>query len=460
MKSIAVLPFVDMSPQKDQDYFCDGITEELINRLSNIKELRVPARTSAFMFKGKAGDIREIGRKLDVRTVLEGSIRKVGSQLRVTAQLISVADGYHLWSDTFDRELKDVFNIWDEISLTVVEKLRLTLLGAERAKLVKRFTENVEPYNLYLKGRWFWNKWTDADIRKSMEYYQAAIDTDPNYALAYAGLAEAYNTLSHYSLIRPQETYPKAKYLALKALSLDETLAEAHTQMGYVMVYYDWAWEAGEREFKKAIALKPDNVTAHHFYAYFLVIMKRYEEAFVEIRKALAVDPLNVIATRTLGDFYYHSGQYDRAIEYLNKTIEMDPAFSYAHSYLGLAYVQKSMYPEAIGELQKELDMKRGLHLLVLAYMGVTQFKAGHYEKGKDILDNLLARSQREYVPPYILSFLHFAMGDKDQGFHFLDKAYQERDGWLPLLTFEHFFDDARSDPRFQSILRRMNFSK
>jgi TolB-like protein/Tfp pilus assembly protein PilF len=456
--SIAVLPFVDMSPQKDQEYFCDGMTEELINRLSNIKELRVPARTSAFMFKGKAEDIREIGRKLDVRTVLEGSIRKAGNQLRVTAQLVNIADGFHLWSETYDRELKDVFNTWDEIALTIADKLKLTLLGDEKAKLTKRYTENIEPYNLYLKGRWFWNKWTEADIRKGMEYFQAAIDIDPNYALAYAGLAVAYNTLSHYSIVRPEETFPKAKELALKALSLDETLAEAHTVMGYVMVYYDWDWESGEREFKTAIAFKPDDVTAHHLYAYFLFIMNRYEEAFSEIRKALAVDPLNLITNRTLGDFHYYSGQYDRAIESLKKTIEMDPTFSYAHSYLGLAYLQKSMYPEAIAELQKDLELQRALHPLFLAFMGVAQFKGGHDEKGKDILNSLLARSQKEYVPPYFFSFLYFAMEDKDQGFNYLNKAYQERDVWLPLLAIDHFFDAVRSDRRFKDLLRRMDF--
>ena len=458
--SIAVLPFVDMSPQKDQEYFCDGMTEELINRLSNIKELKVPARTSAFMFKGKAEDVREIGRKLNVRIVLEGSIRKMGNQLRVTAQLVNIADGFHLWSETYDRELMDVFDTWDEIALTIADKLKFTLLAKEKAKVTKRYTENIEPYNLYLKGRWYWNKWTEADIRKAMDCFQAAIDIDPNYALAYAGLAEAYNTLSHYSIVRPEEIYPKAKELALKALSLDKTLAEAHTVLGYVLVYYDWDWESGEREFKAAIALKPDDVTAHHLYSYFLVIMNRYEEAFSEIRKALAVDPLNMITNRTLGDFYYHSGQYDRAIESLKKTIEMEPAFSYAHSYLGLAYLQKSMYLEAIEEIQKDLELQRALRPLFLAYLGVAQFKGGFVEKGKDILNGLLAQSQKEYVPPYFFSYLYFAMGDKDQGFSYLNKAYQERDGWLPLLTFDHFFDAVRSDPRFEDILRRMNFPK
>jgi len=461
-RSVAVLPFVDISPSKDQEYFCDGMTEELINRLSNIKELRVPARTSVFMFKGKAEDIREIGRKLNVQTILEGSIRKVGNQLRVTAQMVNIADGYHLWSDTYDREIKDIFNIWDEIALTIADKLKLKLLGDEKAMIVKRHTENIEPYNLYLKGRWFWNKWTDADIRKSMEYYQAAIDIDPNYALAYAGLAEAYNTLSFYSVLplRPQDTFPKAKELALKALALDETLSEAHRQIGYVLVYYDWDWESGEREFKRAIALKPDDVSAHHFYAYLLVIMNRYEEAFSEIRKALAIDPLNLITNRTLGDFYYHSGQYDRAIESLKKTIEMDPKFRYAHHYLGLAYLQKSMHSEAIAEIQQELDLYKGQQLVPLAYMGVAQFKADYYEKGKEILDNLLARSRIEYIPPYFFSFLYFAMGDKAQGFAYLNKAYQERDGWLPQVSFDHVFDGVRSDPQFKNLLRRMNFLK
>jgi adenylate cyclase len=454
--SIAVLPFEDMSPQKDQEYFCDGMTEELINRLSHIRELKVPARTSVFTFKGKAEDIRDIGRKLDVRTVLEGSIRKSGDQLRVTAQLINIADGFLLWSETYDREFKDVFKTWDEIALTIADKLEFTLLAEERAKVTKRYTEKLEPYNLYLKGRWHWNKWTEPEIRKSIEYFQQAIAVDPGYALAYAGLAQAYETLSHYSIVRPEEIYPKAKELALRALALDNTLAEAHVVLAYISVYYDWDWEAGEREFKAAIALKPDDVTAHHTYSYFLVILNRFDEAFTEIRKALALDPLNLITNRTIGDFYYHSGQYDQAIESLKRTIEMDPSFSYAHSYLGLSYLQKSMYPEAIEEIKKDLAMQTALEPMLLADLGAAYAKAGSVEKANDILNRLLAESQNKYIPPYFFSYLYVALGDLDRGFEYLDKAYRGRDVWLPLLTFDHLLDPARSDPRFAKILKRM----
>jgi TolB-like protein/Tfp pilus assembly protein PilF len=457
-KSIVVLPFENLSPDSDQEYFSDGLTDEVISDLSNVRALRVISRSSAMTFKDTKKTIPEIARKLNVQYVLEGSVRKSGHNLRITVQLIDAANDANLWAEKYSGTLDDVFEIQEMVSRSIVDALQLKLLREENEKVIKRYTDNLEAYNLYLRGRWFWNKWTEMDIRKGTEYFESAIAIDPNYALAYAGLAEAYNTLAFYSSSPPRGILLKARELALKALSLDETLAEARTALGYVKVYYDWDWEDAEREFKKAIALKPDGVTAHHLYAYFLVIMNRYEEAFSEIRRALADDPLNLITNRTLGDFYYHAGQYDQAIDSLKKTIEMDPNFSYAHAYLGLSYLQKSMYPEALEQLQKESLLRDGNHPLFLAWLGVAYFKACLTEMGDDILNDLLERSRREYIPPYFFATLYFVKGEKDQGFEYMEKAFTERDSWLPMLTFDHFFDSVRSDSRFKDIIRRMNF--
>ncbi|GAF74993.1 unnamed protein product, partial [marine sediment metagenome] len=273
--SIAVLPFDDLSPQKDQEYFCDGLAEELINRLNNIESLRVPARTSAFSFKGKELDLQEIGNKLNVEMLLEGSVQKAGNKLRITVRLVKVADGYPLWSEKYERDEKDIFALQDEISLAIVDNMRIKLLGREKANIVKRYTEDIEAYNLYLQGLFFWNRRTEEDLKKAINYFEQAIEVDHNYALAYAGLADSYSILPEYSNIPPKEVYPKAKELALKALEIDNTLAEAHVSLGLIKRRYDYDWVAAEREYKRALELNPGHAIAHYNYAYNLMCRAR-----------------------------------------------------------------------------------------------------------------------------------------------------------------------------------------
>jgi serine/threonine protein kinase len=348
--SVAVLPFDDLSPERDQAYFCDGMTEDIIMKLSKVSGLRIPSRTSVMLYREVSKPVDEIGKELGVNTILEGSIQKEGDQIRVRVKLVDVQFNSLIWSDHFDRRMSGVFALLDEISLAIVNHLKLELLGDDRERLTKKYTENTEAYNLYLRGRWFWNKWTAEDIKRGMKYFSRAIAEDSTYALAYAGLADAYGTLSFYGPMRPEEAYPVARKLVLKALKLDPELPEAHTVLAYIKTYWNWDWEGAEREFRRAIELNPNYITAHHLFAYFLVTLGRYQEALVEIQTALSLDPLNLIAIRTVGDIYYHSRQYEKAILYFLKTIEMDSTFNYAHLYLGSTYRELGRYQGALEE--------------------------------------------------------------------------------------------------------------
>jgi len=454
------LPFTNLSADKEQEYFCDGMAEEIINALTHVEGLRVVARTSAFSFRGKEIDIREIGRKLNVETLLEGSVRKAGNRLRISAQLINVADGYHLWSEKYDRDMEDIFAIQDEISLAIVDKLKVKLLGQEKARLRKRYTDNIEAYNLYLQGRYFWSKRTEEDIKRAIQYFKQVIEKDPDYALAYAGMADSYNDLPTYSSFPPAETYPKAKEAAIKALEIDDTLAEAHSSLGVIRTESEWDWDGAEREFARALELNPASATAHHGYAYLLMLVGRFDEAIKEIKQAKELDPLSLAINRELGQIFLFARQYDQATEQSHKTIKMDPNFTYAHLLLGLAYGQKSMYEEALAELHKERDILGRWDAFVEAYIGVTYALMGKKGEAQQVLDDLMERSKQEYVPSYALALLYFALEKNDQGFLWLDKAYVERDVWLRYLKIDPDFDSVRSDPRFTALLKKMGLEK
>ncbi len=454
--SIAVLAFADLSPQKDQEYFCDGMAEELINSLTKIKDLKVVARTSAFSFKGKEIDVREIGKKLSVNTILEGSVRKAGNRLRITAQLINVADGYHLWSERYDRDIEDVFAIQDEISLAIVDKLKLKLLREEKVNLLKRYTDNLEAYQLYLKGRYFWNKRFEIGLKKGLEYFQQAIERDPGYTLAFSGLADCYNLLSWYGNFPQKESYQKAKEAALKALEIDDMLSEAHTSMAFSKMLSDWDWASAEKEFKRSIELNPKYSTAHHWYAFYLFFRARFDEAIAEMEKALELDPFSLIINCDFGWVLYYARQYDRAIEVLEKTLEMDPNFVSAHSFLGRVYLQKSMYKEALSEFQKEKDPSRGWMQNVETLFGIAYMRTSKKKEAQQILDSMIERTKQEYVSPYHIALLCFTLGEDDLGFEWLDKAYKERDHWLLYLNAEPMFDTVRSDPRFTKLLKKI----
>ncbi|MCX5801031.1 MAG: protein kinase [Candidatus Eisenbacteria bacterium] len=453
--SIAVLPFRDMSPQGDQDYFCEGMAEELINGLAQVEGLRVVARTSAFQFKGKNLDVRKIGEQLDVGTVLEGSVRKAGNRVRVTAQLVSVTDGYHLWSEKYDREMEDVFSIQDEISLAIVEKLKVRLLGEEKDRLLKRYTKNLDAYNLYLQGRWMWNRRTEEGLKKAIGYFRQAIEKDPNYALAYAGLASTYVVLPEHAVIPPKEMISEAEGAARKALELDPTLGEAHAVLGMIKSEVEWDWAGAEREFKRAIELDPSNPTAGHWHSHLLRHRGRLDEALAEIKRAQELDPLSLVISSNVGEVLYYLRQYDEAIAQYKKTLELDPNFAVAHSCLGSVYAAQGRFDEAIAESQKARALL-GSSPFGLSELGYAYARSGNKGEAARILNELLGLSKQAYSVSSGIALVYCGLGDKDKAFEWLEKAYQKREGGFLYLKMDPAWDGLRSDARFSELLKKM----
>jgi serine/threonine-protein kinase len=456
--SIAVLPFTDMSPERDQEFFCDGIAEEIINALTKIDDLRVVARTSAFAFKARRQDIRDIGRSLNVTTVLEGSVRKSGQMLRITAQLIDVFDGFHLWSERFDRQMEDVFAIQDEIAQAIVAMLRVKLAGGPTMELVHRYTENLDAYTLYLKGRYYWNKRSEEGLKKGLDCFEQAIGEDSNYALAYAGLADSFNLLGFYGILPPREAFPKAQAAAQKALEMDATIAEAETSLAFSCMFYDWDWARAERAFKHAIELNPNYPTALHWYAEYLVLMGRGDETVAQSRKALESDPLSLIINTLLGWAPHYERKYDEAVEQYHRTLEMDPNFVPAHFFLGLTYVQKSMFEEAIAEFQQATSLF-GESTLFVVVQGYAYAASGHRKEAQMVLDEMERVSEGTYIQPYYTAAVHHALGNSDQTFSWLDRACEERDTWVAFLKVDPIWDGLRTDKRFISLLRRVKLA-
>jgi TolB-like protein/Tfp pilus assembly protein PilF len=459
--SIAVLPFANMSADPDQEYFCDGLAEEIINALTQIEDLHVVARTSAFSFKAQNVKIRDIGRELNVATVLEGSVRKAGNRLRVTAQLVKVADGYHLWSERFDRELDDVFAIQDEITLAIVDKLKPRLLGRDKAKLAKSRAVDLEAYNLYLRGRWFAGQLAQEAFERAVECFNQAIEKESDYALAYAGLADCHSWLPFVGPFAPKKTIPKAREAALKALQLDNNLAEAHISMALVKSHYDWDWESGEREYKRAIELSPGDANSHQRYAMFLMYLGRHGEAINETERALELDPLSLPCNRDAGIVFFFANELDRAIDALQRTLDMYPNCAIAHSILGWAYWLKSKYDEASAEFQMEIEESSGWDTSAQAYVGLACALMGRRDESLQIREDLLERSRREYVPAFMPALLFFALGETDRGFEWLDKAYEEHDLYLSFLKVSPLVDilDLRSEPRYIAMLKKIGLA-
>ncbi|UCH84598.1 MAG: protein kinase [Candidatus Latescibacterota bacterium] len=452
---IAVLPFADVSQKKDQDYLCDGIAEEIINHLAQVEGLHVVARTSAFSFKDKNEDIREIGRKLGVDTLLEGSVRKAGDRLRITAQLITASDGYHLWSERYDREMEDVFTIQDEITMAIVDKLKVTLLGEEKDALVKRYTEDVEAYNLYLKGRFFWNKRTETGYLKGLEYFRQATDQDPSYALAYAGIADSYDLLGWYGYLSPQEAFPRARKAAERAMELDDTLAEAHASSGWISANYDWDWANAEKQYNRALELNPNYATAHQWYAELLTYMGRHDDSITEAKKALELDPLSLIISNDLGQVYYFARRYDEAIYQLRKTLEMDPGFLVAHFFLALTYAQRAMYDDALRTAQRAMAIAGEGDSLILTQLGIIYSLSGKKDNAREVLDELQDLAKHRYVSPFRVALVYVGLGQNDKAFWWLDKACQERDHWMETLKVHPALDGLRTDERYADLLKQ-----
>jgi len=464
--SIAVLPFANLSADREQDYFCDGMAEEIINSLTHLEALRVVARTSAFSFRDKSVDIREIGKKLNVGTVLEGSVRKSGNRLRITAQLTNVADGYHLWSEKYDRDMgelswpEDIFAIQDEISLAIVDKLKLRLLGENKARLMKRHTGDPDAFNLYLKGRYFWNKRTEDSLKKAVGYFEQAIERDPGYALAYSGLADSHIMLAEYSLVQPKEAFPKAKAAVMKALKIDESLAEAHTSLAFVKTLSDWDWMGAEKEFKKAIEFNPGYPIARQWYAEYLTMTERYAEAIAELKRAQELDPLSLtIGVATGVTLFCGTRQYDRVIAECQKVLEMDPNFGGALNVLGMVYRERGMYDQAIEAFQKARTFDEG-NTWITAGLGHAYALAGKKNEAQKVLDELERLSKQKYVPSDNIALVCLGLGRKDLMFEYLEKAYQERCVGLSWLKADPIFDSLRSDPGFIALLKRIGLEK
>ncbi|UCE19255.1 MAG: protein kinase [Gemmatimonadota bacterium] len=457
--SIAVLPFRDMSSQKDQEYFCEGIAEELINALVKLDGLRVAARTSAFQFKDRDSDIKKIGSRLDVQTVLEGSVRKAGDRLRITAQLINVNDGFHLWSEKYDRKLEDIFAIQDEISLAIVDKLKVKLLRQEKTALVRRHTVDQEAYNLYLKGLYFWNRRLEGGMRKAMEFFQQAIEKDPDYALAHVGIADVYNITGFFGFLSPAETFPKAKAAAEKALAIDNKLGEAHASLAWATTYYDWNWSSAEKLYVRAIELNPQYGTAHEWYAIYLWAMGRFDEAIAEAETARELDPLSLIINTIVGIAYYFARRYDESIANHKKALEMDPNFLLANTYIVMPYVDKGMYNEAV-DIMRKAEPSAAEHAYSLGYFGGAYGRAGLKDDALRILARLDELARRRYVSTFNRAVVLAGMGEFDEALDDMEKSIEDR---CPTNIFSKtfpYFDCLQSNKRFQSLLKKIGLDK
>jgi serine/threonine protein kinase/Flp pilus assembly protein TadD len=456
--SIAVLPFRNLSRDVDNEYFSDGLTEEVINLLSNMGDLRVAARSSSFRFRGKELDIREVGRQLAVSSILEGSVQRSGNRIRITGQLVDVADGFQLWSGKYDRELSDVFALQDEIAQAVVASLE-PALNRKPATPGARRKVSVEAYNLYLQGRFFWNKRTAQDLRKAVEAFRSAVALDSSFAAALAGIADCYVTLAIYGAEAPDTVIPLAKESAAKALETDPKVAEAHTSLGCAEAVYDWNWKSAERHFQRAIASSPNYATAHHWYATSCLLpLARFENSRRELELARGLEPLSLVIGTTWGLQLLLERRYDGAIEEFAKVITMDYTFGMAHFFLGQAYCEKQMFSEAIRELQISADLNRRSPESVAA-LGWAYAHAGQSEKATEILEDLRRQAQSAYVSPVLFAQLVLGLGERKEALDYLDEARRVRAADLVWLKVRPAFDDLSQEPRFIQLCKEIGLS-
>jgi len=455
--SVAVLPFQDMSPGQDQDYFCEGIAEELINGLARINGLKVAARTSAFQYKGAGHDVRQIGRELKVRTVLEGGVRKAGDRLRITAQLVDVTSGYHLWSAKFDRNLDDIFAIQDEISLAIVDKLKIKLLGQEKSMLMKRHTADREAHNLYLKGLYFWNRRLEGGMKKAMDYFRQAIEKDPGYALAHVGMADTFNISGLFGFSPPREAFTRAKAAAQKTLEIDDSIGEAHASLAFSAAFFDWDWPTAEKLFKRAFELNPGYATAHEWYAIHLFGMGRFDESIRAAERARELDPLSMMINTIVGIAYYFARRYEESIAQHRKALEMDPNFLLANTYIILPYIECGMFDDAIDIMQGAESLATD-HTYTLGYFGGAYGRAGLEDEALRILARIDELGRERYVSALHRANLLVGMGRIDEALTDMERAYADR---CPVGSFSKtipYFDRLQSNPRFQTILKKIGF--
>ena len=455
---VAVLPFTNISMDTADEYLADGMTEEVISSVSKTKGLRVIARTSVMRYKGTNKSIAEIGRELNVGSVLEGSVRKIGDKIRISVQFVDTLNEEPQWTREYDREFRDVFAIQSDIARHVAAALREHVFGTVPVVGEQRnATGSPEAYIHYLRGRQLWNRRTEESLKKSIDFFEEALKHDINYAQAYTGLADTYATLAFLDFLPPHEAYPKAREAAGRALSLDAQLAEAHTSLGLIRFQYDWDWKGAEAEFTEAINLNPNYAPAHHFFADYLKAMGRFDEALAEIKKAQQLDPLSLAINIGVGHVLYLSGQYDRAIEQYRRAVELDPGFVVTHVWFGRPYLEKGMFLEAIAELETAVKLS-GESTLALAMLGHVLASAGRRDRAMQILENLKGRSTSKYIPSYWIAVIYNGFRDREQTVAWMRKAFDERSSWLVWSNVEPRFAWLRNDPDFAALIKEMKF--
>ncbi len=446
IESLAVLPLENLSRDPEQDYFADGMTEALITELSKISALKVISRTSAMQYKGAKKPMPQIARELDVDGLVEGSVQREGDQVRITVQLIHGPTDKHLWAESYQRELRGVLALQSEVAQAIAREIRVAVTPAEETRLAETRAVNPEAHEAYLKGRYHWNKRTREGLEKGIEYFEQAIEKDPNYAPAYAGLADGYNVLGNWGYAPPRDTYPRGKAAAMKALELDEELAEAHASLARNKTSYDWDWSGARQEFERALQLDPNYASAHYWYSYYYFAMGRLDEAAQGMKRAAELDPLSVNISMEMGRVLLYQGQYDAAIEQERKTLEMEPNFDAAHTVLARAYLQKGRYADALTEAQ----ISENSYALPRAYL-----KSGNREKAQKVAEDLKELSKTRYVSANRIASAYIALDDRARAFEWLGKAFEERSMRPDFMRVDPMYDNLRSDPRFQDLLRR-----
>jgi TolB-like protein/DNA-binding winged helix-turn-helix (wHTH) protein/Flp pilus assembly protein TadD len=455
IRSLAVLPLENLSADASQSYFADGMTDELITDLAQISALRVISRTSVMVYKGARKPLPQIARELNVDAVVEGTVLRSGDQVRITAQLIEASTDRHLWSQSYEGELRDSLALQNTVARAIADQIRINLTPQEQAALKNVKVVTPQAYESYLKGRYFWNKRTADGLKVALAYFNQAIEEDPKYAQAYSGLADTYALLGdwQYAVMTPKETFPKAKVAAIKALELDSALGEAHNSLAFVLDGFDWDFDAAGKEFRRAIELNPGYATAHHWYAWHLSLLGRYDEAITEMRKAENLDPLSLIINADLAELLVLAHSYDESIQQSRKTIEMDPNFALAHNQLAQAYLQKHMYVEAVAELQKAVQLSPGCPTCI-ANLGRAYVLSGNRSAAEKLLSDLKKRSNPGYSNASEIAMIYASLGDTDQAMNWLEKGFEER--FNPGVLLRPGFDPLRSDSRFQNLVHRI----
>jgi TolB-like protein/lipoprotein NlpI len=457
IESLLVLPLENLSGDPEQEYFADGLTEALITKLARVGALRVLSRTTAMHYKGVRKPLPEIARELRIEGVVEGTVLRSEGRVRICAQLIHASTDTHLWAESYERDMRNILGLQSEVAQAIAREVQVKLTPQEQAHFAEMPPVDPEAYEACLKGRYHWNRRRGDEFGKAVRYFQQAIAKDPTYAIAYAGLADSLSILGLWSLVPPDEGCGKAKAMALKALGMDSSLAEAHVSLAWATMFYDYDFLAAERNFERSIELNPRLTQAHQWFGFYLAVMGRYEEAYTELKRAIRLDPCSSIVYWTFGFVYWRARRFDQAIELHEKALELDPHSAQWHWGLGVACMDNGLHDRAIAALQTADSLSPGVPM-IFGYLGAAYAAAGQLEAAQNILEQLNEHSKQRHVTPYIVGRIYAALGQKNEALRWLETAYRERAGWMVLLKTEAQFDDLRSDTRFQELLSGMNF--